>query len=416
MIPAIAALQPRQVAMPNGNSLNLFASGSIDMLKVDFAFEAGSVYQSRPLIAAAAVKLLTEGSRSHSAQEVAEFMDYRGITVEKAPDFYTATLTAYLMPKYAADFLPLLRELMTEPSYPADEVRLHAAMRRQQLQASWQRTNYVARNLFYERLFGPSHPLSVCAVPDDVEGLTPEALANFHAAHYRLADATIALAGNYNDDTVGLMQSLFGSPEAGMASRFAPQAVPQPPQTDTGHLHRSLPQAAQDTLRLGRLLPFEWHSPDYARFMVLNTILGGYFGSRLMSNLREDKGYTYGIYSQTHIMRSQLMFYVTAEVDSDHRNDALLQVRHEMERLQNEPVPDAELQLIRSYMKGDFMRSVDGVFECSERYLNLCATNIDDRLGDNLLRAIDEVTPAMLMELAQRVLDYNTMTIVTVGR
>ena len=150
---------------------------------------------------------------------------------------------------------------------------------------------------------------------------------------------------------------------------------------------------------------------DYTRFMVLNTVLGGYFGSRLMSNLREDKGYTYGIYSQTQIFRDSIILFITADVAAQATHDAVKEINLEIERLRQEPVSDAELERVRNFMMGDFIRSIDGTFEISERYRQMVVTDVDERLSTNLMETLATVTPDQLLSLAQSTLtDLVTVT------
>ena len=147
--------------------------------------------------------------------------------------------------------------------------------------------------------------------------------------------------------------------------------------------------------------------------MVLNTILGGYFGSRLMSNIREDKGYTYGIYSQTQIFRDSIVFFITADVAAEATRSAVEEVFREIALLQQQPVPDEELERVRNVMMGDFIRSIDGTFEISERYRQMVFTHVTEQFTDNYLHAIQHVTPATLQRLAQKYL--TTLTTVTAG-
>ena len=162
-----------------------------------------------------------------------------------------------------------------------------------------------------------------------------------------------------------------------------------------------IPNAVQSTIRIGRILPMPWDSSDYARFMVLNTVLGGYFGSRLMSNIREDKGYTYGIYSVTQIHRGSIVFYITADVAAEVTQAAVDEVMNEINRLQQQPISEEELERVRNYMMGDFIRSIDGVFDLSERYRQMVATHVGEQLTTNLLDSIATATPEQLQTLAQ---------------
>ena len=173
--------------------------------------------------------------------------------------------------------------------------------------------------------------------------------------------------------------------------------------------------AVQTTVRVGRLLPVAWDDPDYARLMLLVTILGGYFGSRLMSNLREDKGYTYGIYARTQIYRGAIVFYTSADVAGDVADDAEREIMHELQRLVDDPVPQAELDLVRTVLAGDFLRSVDGIFERSARFVDMLGTDVTELLTDNLREALATTTPSDLQRLAAEHLAPQMMTVCRAG-
>ena len=134
-----------------------------------------------------------------------------------------------------------------------------------------------------------------------------------------------------------------------------------------------------------------------------------------MRNIREDKGYTYGIYARTQIYRGCIVFYITADVAANTADDAIGQVFHEIEQLAHEPVSDEELTLVKNVLVGDFLRSVDGIFELSSRYCDMQANGIDERLTDNLRTAIKDTTATELQELAQRLLRVEDMTVCTAG-
>ena len=163
-------------------------------------------------------------------------------------------------------------------------------------------------------------------------------------------------------------------------------------------------------------MPLACDSQQYADFCVLNAILGGYFGSRLMTNIREEKGYTYGIYSQSNIVHGGQVFFASADVDSAHATDAVNEVCKEMQRLRTELVPQDELDVVRQVLVGDFMRSIDGVFELAERYNALVSKNMDETFTRNFFHAIETVTPEQLRALAEQLLDPDDMLQIIAGQ
>ena len=163
------------------------------------------------------------------------------------------------------------------------------------------------------------------------------------------------------------------------------------------------------------MLPYSIDDAEYFKFMVLNTVLGGYFGSRLMSNIREDKGYTYGIYSNTQAGRDYIFFNVFSDVGLEVAESAMSEFYNEIDRLCSESIPDAELDLVRSVMKGDFIRSIDGVFERAERFRLMSLKGITEQFTAQLHQAIETVTPAQLRDIAQRRFARDTMVDIIVS-
>ena len=405
MIPApdLKPLVPQTHLLPNGQPLYCFQNNALELTKLDLTFEAGSSLQAHKSQAHGANQLFAEATTRHDAQAVAEFLDFRGIVVEKMTDVSVGNVSFYFLRRYAEELFPIIREMFDEPLVTQPLFDAYRAKRRQQLSLGMQKTAYVARNKYYEALYGFDHPLGIYAQPSNLDTLTAAHLADFIGRRYCLSAAHLVLSG-YVDDALLDLADQYLSPSP--AKLVSPAALPQPMPSHEGPANIGCPMdnAVQSTLRIGRILPLEWHQEEYARFMVLNTVLGGYFGSRLMSNIREDKGYTYGIYSTTQVHRGSIVFYITADVAAEATQAAVEEVFNEIDRLKQEPVPPDELERVRNYMMGDFIRSIDGAFEISERYRQMASTGVDDRITTLLLDAVATVTPAQLQDLAQTLL------------
>ena len=411
-IPSLVPLTPTTHTLPNGREVYLFPNDNLELVKLDFTIEGGSAHQKAKSQSHAANTLFGEATQLHTAEEMAEFMDFRGIVAERMVDACTGNISFYFLRRYAAELLPLVREMFDHPVITQPLFDAYRSHREQQIRANFQKTAYMARNAFYEKLYTFEHPLGTYALPEDIGKLTLEQVEGFTREHYRLEAAHIVLAGQIDDALLDLVDRYL-SPAVTVAtpSRIV---LSNPLCPVTGRHHVEMPAAVQTSLRIGRVLPLAWNDPDYAGLMVLNTVLGGYFGSRLMSNIREDKGYTYGIYSTTQVFRGSVTFYITADVAANVAQAAVDEVFKEIERLHEEPIPQEELELVRNYMMGDFIRNIDGTFELSERYRQMVATDVDERLTANLLDAIQHVTPERLQSLARTYL--TDLLTVTAGR
>lgn len=404
--PETASLLPEVRTFADGSKVYVMPSESTELVKLDLLHEAGSAYQPQLLCAAAANRLYSLASSMMSAAEVAEFMDYRGIIVEHGPDILCCRTSFYFLRRYFDELLPVLCGLLAKPAFPQEDFDAFRDKRRQELQEKQLKSDEVARRMFYEALFGAEHPLGRSAEPGDADRLLRDVVASFFAERY--SEMQVVVAGNVDD---GLVEGLHTLP--GITGSFNLASIPslatQLPALPANRLIKTLPSAVQTTVRVGRVLPLRWDDPDYARLMLAVTMLGGYFGSRLMSNLREDKGYTYGVSARTQIFRGVIVFFVTANVAAGSAEAAEVEIRRELRRLCDEPVGDDELQLVRNVMAGDFIRSVDGIFERSERLCSMMATGVDERLTDNLRAVLQSITPEDLQRVSRRWLDPDTM-------
>lgn len=390
----------------------LFPSTSVDILKLDFCYEAGSHFQPLPLYASATANLMHVGYASVSPRQWSDYLDRRGILISANVTPYTAALSAYLLLRYAGEFFPLLHEMVQTPSFPEMELRAFCRRKRQEITTNLQRTSYLARLLFRQALYGADSPEGRYAVPDDVDGITADGLRAYFQDRFQLDTAMRSLSGNYDDATLAAFRTYFGDTDTYTLDGRLSEIKVQAPQHIRHRLGLSGPQAS---IRVGRGLPFLASDDDYAAFEVLCTVLGGYFGSRLMRNIREEKGYTYGIYSRLHILRNSLYFEVLSDVSAESVDAALTEVYREMDALCRQPVDDDELQLVRQYMEGEYLRSIDGIFERSDRWQQLAVLGLDERSYSNrLIHAIQSTTAEQLQHLAQRYLQPDAMTEVVV--
>ncbi len=418
-IPPTDTLVPRIHSVASGHQLYYFPSDT-ELVKIDLLSEAGSAYQQQPLVAAAANKLFAVAGSRMDAEQLSEFFDFRGIIVESNNSTLQSATTFYTLSRHLDALLPVLDDLVHAPTFPEREFDIYRRERKQKIMASQQKTSDMARRLFYEAIFGRNHPLGCYATPEDAENLSLDSVKQHYVDYYRAETLDIVLAGHVDDRLLGAMEKL----SAGVAGM--PPAKNKRINTlnyETQHAASqqekrydfSIPSSVQSTIRVGRILSLRWDDLDYARMMLLVTILGGYFGSRLMSNLREDKGYTYGIYARTQIYRGVIVFYITADVAGSAADDAEKEIMHELQRLVDEPVSDEELDLVRTVLAGDFLRSVDGIFERSARFCDMLGTDITEQLTDNLRTALNETTAVQLQELAQRLMKPSDMIVCRAG-
>lgn len=414
-IPDTASLSPRTFQLSNGRTLYAYPSDSTELVKIDFLYEAGTAYQPQKLVAGAANNLYAVASQEMDAQHLSEFFDYRGILVDHNSDVLHCSSSFYTLHRHLDALLPVLESLVHRPAFPEEELEVFKNKRRQKLLALRQKSSEVARRLYYTALFGDDHPLGRYADPEDADRLNSDIVKKFYEEYHRGGDMDIIVSGKVDDRFFAALDNAFGH-DAPTASHVNIQTLaPSSTHTITQSNSQAIPSSVQTTVRVGRILPLRWDDPDYAYFMVLTTLLGGYFGSRLMSNLREDKGYTYGIYARTQVYRGVIVFFITADVAGAVAADAEQEILHELQRLIDEPVSQEELDLVRVVLAGDFIRSVDGVFERGARLGDMLGTHVSEQLTDNLREALNTVTPDKIQQLAARYLQGDQLCVCRAG-
>jgi predicted Zn-dependent peptidase len=285
---------------------------------------------------------------------------------------------------------------------------------KQRLTVENEKVGSIARRKFSEIIFGPAHPYGYFTKTEDYDKLTRTALQEFHRSHYVSDHCTILISGMVNQDTIATVNKVLGRKDW-MKGNGVEAIVPasQPSEVKLHYIKRD--NAIQSAIRIGRPMFSKTH-PDYVGMQVLNTILGGYFGSRLMKNIREEKGYTYGIGSAVVSLMHGGYFFITSEVGAEVCSPALTEIYNELEILRREPVAEDELQMVKNYMLGSFLKSIDGAFNLADRWKGIMFYNLGYDYYERYIKTVSMITPEELMALAQKYFGKENMSELVVGK
>jgi predicted Zn-dependent peptidase len=235
------------------------------------------------------------------------------------------------------------------------------------------------------------------------DALQAETLRAFYQKQYTYNNCRIFVAGNMPRNMMELLNKHFGSTRWNGESHLIRPELPVQPAEEKKFRIFNDENGVQGAIRIARPFPNRYH-PDFPKMLVLNTILGGYFGSRLMSNIREDKGYTYGIYSQLYNFRQVSALNIQTEAGRDVCEATIDEVYNELRRLQDEPVPKEELDLVRNYMIGSILGDLDGAFQLIQRWKNLILNDLDENYFYNNIKTIKTITAEELQQLSRQYL------------
>lgn len=404
--------KPIVYRLKNGIPVYEFNAGTQEVVSVEFVFGAGSWYQQKPFTAMATNLMLREGTANYTAQQLSEAVDFFGAHFENTTERDNAYVTLYSLNKHLQHTLPLLADIIKNPIFPLDEYNVVASKQLQQLEVNRQKVNFLARTYFNSIIFGKHHPYGMYLEPGDINKVSHTDLKHFHKLHYHSDNCFINVAGRIKAGLKNDLEAHFGGFDWGGTTedrlRYTPLVAEQKDQF-------ILKQGAmQSAIRMGSPM-FGRSHPDFAGLKVLNAILGGYFGSRLMNNLREDKGFTYGIGSSVVPLREGGFFVISGEVGAEVTKAALDEIRKELLRLCNEPVKESELSLVRNYLSGEMLRAVDGPFAQAELYRELIEDNLEITHFENLMDTIQHISPQQIQDLAIKYFDPEKLHTLIVG-
>jgi zinc protease len=404
--------KPEIHQLSNGIKVFQFNSGTQDVISIEMVFAAGSWFQYKPFVAMATNLMLREGTMNYSAQKLSESLDYYGAHFENTTERDNAYVSLYSLNKHLENTLPLLGEIIKNPIFPESEFSVLAGKQRQMLEVNRQKVSYLARTHFNSLIFGDVHPYGMYLKPDDIFNATCTDLADFHKMHYHSSNCSIVVAGRIKPGLINSLEKQFGGNDWNGRTVKRLQFL----SSGSGQKNHFIAKAGamQSAIRMGGLM-FKRSHPDFAGMKVLNAILGGYFGSRLMTNLREDKGYTYGIGSSVVPLRDGGYFVISGEVGAEVTDAALTEIKTELKRLCDEQVNESELSLVRSYLSGEMLRAVDGPFAQAELYRELIEDGLDISHFEGLIDTVQHINARQLQDLAIRYLNPEDLFTLVVG-
>ena len=413
-IDKIDIIKASEQLLDNGIPVYSINAGDQELTKVEFIFNAGMYSQNRALLASTTNTLLEAGTTKRNALQLSEHIDFFGsfLELEVGQDYSSVTL--YSLNKYLNESLAFIEEILKDSIFPQSELEIHLANKKQKHLINSGKVSHLARRKFSELLYGEHHPYGIDAKTEDYDTLKQNDILNFYKNYYNAKNCFIVVAGHLPKDVHSVLNKHFGKDNWG-------SAVPTPKPViaiKTSTQQKTLVEkgdAIQSAIRIGRVLFNKTHE-DYFKFQVLNTILGGYFGSRLMANIREDKGYTYGIGSGLSSMVNSGYFYISTEVGSDVTKNALEEIYKEIKCLREDLVSTEELETVRNYILGQFLRSIDGPFALAEKFIGVKEFGLDYSYYDNYFSSVKNITPNDLRDLANKYLQEKDLLECVAGR
>jgi predicted Zn-dependent peptidase len=386
-------------ALSNGLPVHIIHDESLEVVRIDFMFGCGSWLQDKPLISFLTSQMLKEGSAHYSSQQIAEKIDFYGASVQCSSSYHYSYITVYSLTKYVQQTLEVIADIIQNPTFPEEEFAVLLNKRRQLFLLDEEKVQVLASKKFAACIYGSNHPYGKTAVLCDFDQVSLHEILTFYHKYYTLSNCQIILSGKIENTVLQQLETCFGTQplfnKEYITKQFQIQSA-----VEKKHLVPKA-DALQAAVRIG-CSAFNSKHPDFCSMKVVSMVLGGYFGSRLMSNIREEKGYTYGINSSLVALREGGSFSISTETAVEYIDLLIAEVYKEMEKLCLEPISEEELSMVRNFMLGEAARMLDGTFSMADVYISMLANAVDISHYEKQLETIRTITPLQIQALAQK--------------
>lgn len=401
----------RREMLDNGTELIEINMGTQNLVQLEILYKGGRISEPAKGVSRATSRLLKEGSPGFTSAQLAEGVDFYGANLTTGASLDYSYAKIFSLNKYFNKVLPLLKEVIEDPIFPEEELHKYKVNSIQKLQVEKAKSELVAYRTITEYLYGADHPYGYNSSEEVYQALDRDQLVDYFNAHFGSDNRTIILSGKITDDIREEVKQSFGN-----FFKASEKYAYIEPTAESNRITRLIKSEdnLQCAVKIGCRL-FKRDHPDFADMFILNTILGGYFGSRLMSSLREEKGYTYNIYSSVDMMIHDGYFNISTEVGNAYLEPTLKGIYEEMEKLSSSKVSTEELNMVRNYLSGNFLNMIDGPFKVAGMSKMIALNNLNFDFYQNIMHRIHSITKDDVLNLARKYFVKENMVEIIVG-
>lgn len=406
---------PEEVKLNNNIKLYGFNGVQNDVLRLDLVFDAGRWTEVIPLQSEFVAKLLKSGTSTYTSFEISEMIDSLGSTIKVGSGYNSFTVSVYCMNRYLEETLNYVLMCLNDCAFPESELNYQQRKSIANLQLALEKNDYIADVEFKKQLFGDEHPYGYSTTKERIEHLQRAHLFDYYNHQICADNCTVFIAGKYGNRELEIIGKSIGNwNKISSTDKIASKYTINKSLTSTNNLRIKKEKSVQASIVIGNTL-FNKSNKDYSSFILLNTIFGGYFSSRLMSNIREEKGLTYGIHSSLFSLRHDGIFSIQTDTNLENLELCLDEIYREMKRLQNELIPEEEIELARNYLLGKFLNRTDGPFNQMDTFKSYFIENVNIHKFSEIVETIKVTDAVSLQQLAQQYLQKENMTEIIVG-
>lgn len=399
--------------MPNAVQMHALKGNMGGAVRLELLFKGGYAVQDKPLQATFTNRMLREGAGMMNADEISRKLDFYGAWIETYSSQNCNHITLYALSKHFPELLGLLETIVKNPSFPQENLELIKRNAKGYYAVNSRKVDVVSQRYFENSLWGAEHPLGHIVELEDYDAITRDDLFRYYNTVYGSRNCSVFVSGCVDDALLYEVERRFGTGEWGTPAALCDVVLPAPA-TQYGRRNVPVEGTMQCGVRIG-FMAMESGTPDFFRFRFLTVLLGGYFGSRLMSNIREENGYTYHISAEIDAYGKRNAFMISSETANEFVELCIKEIYAEIEKLVNEPIPEDEVEHVRNYILGEMCREVEGLTPRSEIFVNSWLSGDSFASVNAYLDTVRSVTAGELQEVARKYLRKDSMIEIVAG-
>lgn len=412
-ISSISLHPPRSCFMNNGVPMFVFDNPQLDLIHFIVQIKTGILYETVKHVAQFAFSLLKESSAKYSSTETADLLDFYGVSYRTSITLDRVTILFSIPKNYLNNILPTITDFIINPVYREENLEKYKRLKIKDLEYNMQKTEVQSTRQMLHTMFGDEVTAGRFSTKENLQAVTTQQMADFHRKMVCAERITLFVTGNMDAENEDFIKAQFTQLPHGAAAEALPKF--KLPAINTPKVTLDMPTSVQTSITLCRAMA-GYNDEERYDFSILGTILGGYFGSRLMQSLRERHGFTYGISAGSVYFGEQSLFIIDSNVNANDYQAALDACATELELLQREPVPADELENVKNYIIGDLIRDVENSVSYMKKYAYWCYYGLDELEMKRCMESVFNITPDRLMCLAKKHLSYNNYTKIIVGK
>ncbi|MBL7810890.1 MAG: insulinase family protein [Bacteroidetes bacterium] len=418
--PATRAIKEWQIShtepqtLGHGNRLYYFPKPGLGVVKLDFFWPVGSAHQSHSYQARTALTLSLSGSTEHTAEQIQEKFEYLGASTSSETQLFGSSLSLKCS---SAAFIPALEWLVQhyqDAVFPEQELANYKQMEIAGLQRKMHTPRYWSNRKCLEHMYHYGSPMAKFASVEDIAAVDAADLLRYHQHHLSLSNAVVFVCGEVSNRDMQLLETLFSDRIAFREAPVLPAFAEEPVKSADLHVKHRVEHTSQVSLMMGRRIPAV--SPrEMHKLSLVNMLMGGFFGSRLMQEIREERGLTYGIGSYVSQSTDGNNWFISGEMNSAKAEETVEAVAELMNSMRHNPPQGEELEKAKRYYAGQFRTGFDGPFAMPRKIQNLMMRGFDYSYFDCALETLWNTDSREISQWADNYLHPETFTVVLAG-